>query len=90
MTWPTRSCPPADALAVLAGHVWAHMRLEEDTLLPLALEVLTPVDWSEVAEVFEGNEDPGFGDWSEEDFRRHFTSAANAAKLPRAVPRAGT
>ncbi len=80
----------ADALAALAGHVWEHMRLEEQTLLPLALEVLTPVDWRQVAEVFEGNEDPGFGDWSEEDFRRYFTSAANLAKLPEAVPGAGT
>jgi nucleotide-binding universal stress UspA family protein/hemerythrin-like domain-containing protein len=78
-----------EALAALAGHVWEHMRLEEETLLPLALEVLTPGDWKEVAEVFEGNQDPGFGEWSEQDFRRHFTSAANVAKLPRAVLGAG-
>ena len=79
-----------EALAALAEHVWAHMRMEEETLLPLALEVLTPGDWREVAEVFEGNQDPGIGDWSEEDFRRYFTSAANVANLPRALPGAGT
>jgi len=73
------------AVESLAGHVWEHMRLEEESLLPLALQVLTPDDWKEVAETFEGNKDPGFGEWSEEDFRRHFTSVANAATLPQAV-----
>lgn len=75
------------ALTALSEHVWEHMRLEEEQLLPLALDVLTPTDWKEVADVFEGNQDPGFGEWSEEDFRRHFTSVANDARLPQAVPR---
>jgi nucleotide-binding universal stress UspA family protein/hemerythrin-like domain-containing protein len=73
------------ALESLAGHVWEHIRLEEESLLPLALQVLTPDDWKEVAETFEGNKDPGFGEWSQEDFRHHFTLVANAARLPQAV-----
>ena len=73
------------AVESLADHVWEHMRLEEESLLPLALEVLTPDDWKEVAETFEGNRDPGFGEWSEEDFRHHFTSVANMARLPQAA-----
>lgn len=73
------------AVESLAGHVWEHMRLEEESLLPLALQVLTPDDWKEVAETFEGNRDPGFGDWSEEDFRHYFTSVANTARLPEAA-----
>ncbi len=72
------------AVATLAAHVWEHMRLEEHELLPLALDVLTPADWSEVADVFAGNQDPGFGEWSEADFKRHFTQAANSARLPQA------
>ncbi len=73
-----------EALAALAAHVWEHMRLEEHELLPLALEVLTAKDWKEVADVFAGNQDPGFGDWSEADFRRHFAHAAAAVPLPAA------
>jgi nucleotide-binding universal stress UspA family protein/hemerythrin-like domain-containing protein len=73
-----------EALAALAAHVWDHMRLEEHDLLPLALELLTAQQWREVAEVFAGNQDPGFGEWSEEDFRRHFARAAAAAPLPEA------
>lgn len=72
------------ALDALAAHVWEHMRLEEETLLPLAQRVLRPDDWKEVAEAFEGNRDLGFGEWTDDDFRHHFASVANAAKLPRA------
>jgi len=72
------------ALAALTAHVWEHLRLEEHELLPLALEVLTPADWNEIADVFAGNQDPGFGEWSEADFRRHFTQAANNTRLPQA------
>ena len=61
------------ATTALAEHTWKHMALEEQTLLPLALEVLSADDWKEVAETFDGNRDPGYGEWSEEDFRRHFT-----------------
>jgi nucleotide-binding universal stress UspA family protein/hemerythrin-like domain-containing protein len=75
------------AAATLAADAWEHMRLEEQELLPLALEVLTPADWYEVADVFAGNQDPGFGEWSEADFRRHFTQAANSAQLPQAPTR---
>jgi hemerythrin-like domain-containing protein len=73
------------AVEAFAAHVWEHMRLEEETLLPLAMQVLKPDDWKEIAETFEGNRDPGFGEWTEADFRHHFTSVANEAKLPQAA-----
>ena len=72
------------AVEALAAHAWQHMALEEESLLPLALQVLHRDDWREVAEAFEGNRDPGFGAWRDEDFRRYFTSVANEAKLPQA------
>jgi nucleotide-binding universal stress UspA family protein/hemerythrin-like domain-containing protein len=75
-----------ESLAALEAHVWEHMRLEEHELLPLALEVLSDRDWKQVADVFAGNQDPGFGEWSEEDFQRHFKQAASAARLPQARP----
>lgn len=72
------------ALEALAAHIWSHLTLEEESLLPLAQQVLQPDDWKEIAETFEGNRDPGFGAWSEEEFRQHFTRVANAARLPQA------
>ena len=72
------------AVEALAAHVWPHMALEEESLLPLALRVLNREDWRQVAEVFESNGDPGFGEWSEGEFRSYFTSVANQAQLRRA------
>ena len=56
-----------------ANAVWKHMRLEESTLLPLANEFLTKDDWTEIAQAFEANNDPRFGELSNESFRRMFT-----------------
>jgi hemerythrin-like domain-containing protein len=72
------------AVEALAAHVWQHMAQEEESLLPLALQVLGRDDWREVAETFESNRDPGFGEWSEEDFHSYFTRVANEAQLPQA------
>lgn len=74
-----------EAARALAEHVWEHLRLEEESLLPQALEVLTRHDWKEIGEYFAGNRDPGFGEWSEEDFRDHFRSLLNASSLPQAA-----
>jgi nucleotide-binding universal stress UspA family protein/hemerythrin-like domain-containing protein len=72
-----------DALAALADHVREHLQLEEQQLMPLALEVLKDDDWKEVAAAFEGA-DPGYGEWTDMEFRRHFTNIANTMKLPQA------
>lgn len=77
-----------EAAVALGTHIRQHVALEEESLLPLALQVLKRDDWREVAEAFETNRDPGFGEWSDEDFGRYFTSVANQAKLPQA-PLAG-
>ena len=73
------------AVHALAEHVWVHLRLEEESLLPMALEVLTRHDWKEIGEYFAGNRDPGFGQWSERDFRDHFRDMLNASSLPQAA-----
>lgn len=72
----------ASAFGKFEAHVWEHLRLEEQQLMPLALDALTEDDWREIGEVFEGNLDPGFGEWSDEEFRRHFTHLANSMSLP--------
>jgi hypothetical protein len=56
-------------------------------LLPLARAVLTAADWDGVAKSFQTNRDPRFGELSDEDFRRLFTSIANLmARPPSAQP----
>ena len=70
------------ALAAFAAHVWEHMETEEQQLLPMAVEALSEKDWAEVAKVFEGNRDPGYGGWSDEAFRRHFMNLANRMAAP--------
>jgi branched-chain amino acid transport system ATP-binding protein len=40
---------------------WAHMRLEESELLPMAKEHLSTDDWHDMDAAFSGNADPLFG-----------------------------
>jgi nucleotide-binding universal stress UspA family protein len=67
----------AALLERLAGTVWTHLRTEEDRVLPLASEHLLDEDWAEMAEAFEANQDPNFGQLSAADFRRMFVRIAN-------------
>lgn len=60
-------------LDAYAEAAWAHMSLEESTLLPLARHHLLAEDWREIEEAFQGNNDPRFGELSGEAFRRLFT-----------------
>ena len=61
----------------LVTAVWAHMRLEEDTILPLALKHFEDEDWTEIAEAFEANDAPSVGHLTATEFRRLFTRIAN-------------
>jgi hemerythrin-like domain-containing protein len=50
-----------DLLAAVESYAafhWEHMRVEEDQVLPLAREHLTPADWDEIDDAFSGNADP--------------------------------
>ncbi len=71
------------ALDNFRAHVWDHLETEERTLLPMALDILDEKDWAEIAQVFEGNQDPGYGGWSDEEFRRHFMRLASRMAQPR-------
>ncbi|MBT9475180.1 universal stress protein [Polaromonas sp.] len=62
-----------DELNAYAEAAWAHMGLEESTLLPLARQHLLAEDWREIAQAFQDNNDPRFGELSGEAFRRLFT-----------------
>ncbi|CAN5339757.1 hypothetical protein BH10PSE16_BH10PSE16_11890 [soil metagenome] len=60
-------------LDAYAEATWAHMGLEERTLLPMARQHLLVDDWQGIAQAFERNNDPRFGDLSGDAFRRLFT-----------------
>lgn len=75
-----------ERIDALARHVWRHMAQEERALIPIARQALTESDWAEIAQAFEGHDDPRFGDLSDEDFRRLFAGLArlmnNAPQRP--------
>jgi hemerythrin-like domain-containing protein len=48
-------------VADYAAFLYAHVRAEEDEVLPAATEYLTAADWDEIDAAFAGNTDPLFG-----------------------------
>jgi nucleotide-binding universal stress UspA family protein/hemerythrin-like domain-containing protein len=74
------------AVLRFVDHVYAHLKLEETQVLPLARQCLGDGDWTEVAEAFLDNDDSRFGSLSSGDLRRLFASIANAV-ASRSVPR---
>ena len=60
----------------------AHMRLEEEEILPLAERVLTPQDWAELDAAFLANRDPMTGHPPEAEYQALFTRIANAVPAP--------
>ena len=66
-----------ERVQALADAVWQHLALEERALLPLARQHLLEADWAEMANAFESNNDPGFGELPAAEFRRLFTRIAN-------------
>jgi hemerythrin-like domain-containing protein len=71
----------AAAEAYVDAH-WRHMRLEEDVVMPLAEQTLTPADWAPIDAAFRANEDPVFGARPAEEFRRLFQLIVNLAPPP--------
>lgn len=60
----------------------AHMRLEEEAILPLAQKVLTGPDWAELDEAFEANRDPLLGHTPEQEYRTLFSRIVNLVPAP--------
>jgi nucleotide-binding universal stress UspA family protein/hemerythrin-like domain-containing protein len=72
----------ATALDALAAHLWEHLRLEEYTLIPLALQALTDAEWTQVARAFERTQPLGAVMAPEDDFDREFATIAGGLPLP--------
>ena len=74
-----------DAVLRFVDHVYAHLKLEETQVLPLARQCLDDDDWTEVVEAFMENDDGRFGNLSSGELRRLFARIANAIAA-RGVP----
>jgi len=72
----------AAALDRYAAFQWAHMRKEEDVVLPAAERALAPDDWSAIDAAFESNRDPLVGVRVAEEFRELFQRIMAAAPAP--------
>lgn len=67
------------ALGNFSEFHWAHMRAEENTILPLAEQTLAEADWIVIAEAFCANEDPLFGARRRQEFDRLYHRIVNLA-----------
>lgn len=79
-----------ERISSLTQHVMRHILLEERTLFPIARQHLLESDWAEVGAAFEAHDDPHFGDLSDDNFRRLFSSIAQlmtGSQRPRANTR---
>lgn len=70
------------ALDKYATFQWAHMRKEEDVVLPAAEHSLRTEDWSAIDAAFESNQDPLVGVSTAEEFRELFQRIMSAAPAP--------
>lgn len=70
------------AVVKFAELTWKHMRIEEDTLIPLADRHLTEEDWNEISAAFAANADPRFGQDASKHFGRMFDEIVALAPAP--------
>ncbi|MCV2370366.1 hemerythrin domain-containing protein [Roseateles oligotrophus] len=67
-----------------------HMQTEEREILPLALKVLKPDDWSDLDEAFAANRDPLTGHTPDEQYRALFEKVRAALPAPVLPQQAGS
>jgi hemerythrin-like domain-containing protein len=67
-----------DAVLQFVNHVFAHLKLEESRVFPLARQCLGDDDWKEVFEAFQDNDDGRLGNIDSGELRRLFARLANA------------
>ena len=86
-----RSALPTLAAAVTdyAQFQWAHMRLEEEQILPLAQKALLPADWERIDAAFLTNDDPLVGTGQQQEFRELFRRVVNLMPAPMGLGPAG-
>lgn len=82
MLGETRRAAFEEAAQRFADFYLAHMAAEEDVVLPLAQQVLTPSDWAELDTAFSANRDPLTGCPPEADYEALFTRIVNLVPAP--------
>lgn len=85
MLGPTRFDAFATGVEDFRTRYLDHMRTEEEQVLPLALEVLTPQDWAEIDAAFAANRDPLTGHPPEQEFAALFRRIVNLLPPPLGV-----
>jgi hemerythrin-like domain-containing protein len=71
-----------EAVRTFATGYFAHMRKEEDELLPIAERVLDAADWAAIRDAFAAHRDPGFEDGAGDEFARLFQRIVTLAPPP--------
>lgn len=71
-----------EAVRTFAAGYFAHMRKEEDELLPIAERVLAWDDWEAIHKAFAAHRDPGFEDGAGDEFNRLFQRITTLAPPP--------
>jgi len=61
---------------------WAHMRKEEEVILPIAQKALLPSDWVEIDAAFRSNSDPLVGVNTRREFRELFRRVVTLMPAP--------
>jgi len=79
--WPQGAREFRERVDDYAQFHWAHMRKEEEKLMPLAEANLTKADWMSIEEAFGGNHDPLAG-LQEKNFQALFSRIAALAPAP--------
>jgi branched-chain amino acid transport system ATP-binding protein len=72
----------ARVTSTYADSQWAHMRKEEDVILPIAQKALLPADWIEIDAAFRSNADPLVGVDTQREFRELFRRVVNLMPAP--------
>jgi hemerythrin-like domain-containing protein len=72
----------ADAVAAYADFQYAHMRKEEDLVLPVAERALRADDWTAIDAAFGSNADPLVGVGTQKEFRELFRTVVNLMPAP--------
>jgi len=68
--------PLDEALSRLASAIWAHMKLEEESILPAAKRLLTISDWQEIFDAFSQSKTPLVSDQTHGDYQAEFKKIA--------------
>lgn len=70
------------AVDAYADFQWAHMRKEEQDVLPLAEAALRPEDWAPIDAAFKSNNDPMVGVDRQKEFRELFRKVVHLMPAP--------